>query len=290
MHPLQQRLLECLNLELVGEDLHRGVCEDDRHGRIFGGQVVGQALVAAQRSVEGRRAHSIHAYFLRMGDPALPIDFRVERTREGRAFATRQVLAVQDEEPIFQMIASFMREEEGYEHQATAPPAPDPESLPPLEELVGVRGARLPEGSRHWAGKPRSIDMRHAVVPYYLGGDVGREPMVAWFRTHDPLPDDPDLHRAIIAYTSDMSLNDTAIRAHGHEGPLGAPMMSSLDHAVWFHVDARADEWLLWVCDSPRAAAARGFSRGVIYRQDGVQVATVAQESLMRPMREPSPR
>lgn len=210
----------------------------------------------------------------------------MERTREGRAFATRQVVALQGEKPIFQMLASFMRSEEGYDHQAPAPPAPAPESLPPLEELVGVRGASLPEGSRHWAGKPRSIDMRHAVVPYYLGGEVGSEPMLAWFRAHDALPDDPDLHRAVIAYTTDMSLNDTAIRVHGHDGPLGAPMMSSLDHSVWFHTDARADEWLLWVCESPRAAEARGFSRGAIYRRDGVQVATVAQESLMRPLRE----
>jgi len=283
MQPELATLLERLDLEEIDTDLFRGTSEDDRHGRIFGGQVVAQSLVAASRTVEGRGAHSLHAYFLRAGDPTRPILFRVDRSREGRAFATRQVVALQGGQEILHMIASFQRPEKGYEHQNPMPEAPDPESLPRLGELVRARGDAIPGHTRGWAGKPRSIDMRYAVVPVYLGGEVGRETCLAWFRAPGALPDDPELHRCLIAYATDMSFNDNAIRAHGFDGPLGPPVMASLDHALWFHANARADEWLLFEMDSPRASGARGFSRGAIYSRDGVHVATVAQDSLMRP-------
>lgn len=282
MEALLETLLECLDLEQLDTDLYRGKNEGNRHGRIFGGQAVAQALVAAQRSVEGRAAHSLHGYFLRVGDPSRPVIYRVDRSREGRSFATRQVVALQGSDEIFHMIASFQKPERGYEHQRDMPDAPDPESLPTLEELVAERGERMPEYARGWAGRPRAIDMRYAVVPYSHGGDVGREPAVAWFRAPSKLSDDPDLHRALIAYATDMSFNDSAIRAHGAGTSLGSVMMSSLDHALWFHADARADEWLLWVTESPRASAGRGFTRGAVYRRDGEHAASAAQDSVMR--------
>ncbi len=214
----------------------------------------------------------------------MPIEIRVERVRDGRAFATRRVELRQAGEAILELMASFQRRERGYEHQPPMPEAPDPERLPPLEELFRRQGDRVPEAMRHWVGQPRALDMRFAVVPTYLGGEASRGPALAWFRAPGALPDDPALHRCLLAYATDMSFNDNSIRPHGRDGPLGPPMMASLDHAVWFHADARVDEWLLFEMESPRAAGARGFNVGSVFRRDGVHVASVAQDALLRPL------
>jgi acyl-CoA thioesterase-2 len=276
-------LLECLALEEIDTDLFRGLSEAGRSARIFGGQVIAQSLVAATRSVEGRVVHSLHAYFLRPGDPTRPILFRVDRSREGRAFATRQVVALQGGEEILHLIASFQATEKGYEHQLPMPDVPEPEELTSLQEILeGARRvhSRVSDPSN---GMPRAFDLRFARLPSFLGGESGTEPSLTWFRAPDRLADDADLHRSLLAYATDLTLNDNCVRVHGYGGPLGPPMTASLDHAVWFHADARVDEWLLFAMDSPRASAARGFNRGSIFRRDGLQIASVAQESLMRP-------
>ena len=186
--------------------------------------------------------------------------------------------------PILELMASFQKPEPGYEHQPPMPEAPDPESLPPLEVLFARQGDRVPEATRHWVGKVRALDMRFATIPTYLGGEACTGPGLAWFRAPGVLPDDPALHRCLVAYASDMSFNDSSIRPHGRDGPLGPPMMASLDHAVWFHTDARVDDWLLFQMESPRAAGARGFNLGSIFRRDGAHVASVAQDALLRPL------
>jgi acyl-CoA thioesterase-2 len=283
VNELLSELLDCLALTREGDDRFRGICETSRHGRIFGGQVLGQALMAARLTVDDRPAHSMQAYFLRRGDPEKPIEFFVDRLRDGRSFSARRVLAIQDDRELLSLQASFHAAEPGYEHQDPMPEAPPPESLPAFAELVERMQERFPARSAGWAAKPRSIEMRHTVVPSYLGGEPGREPNLAWFRAEAALPEDPLLHQCLIAYTSDMAFNDNALRAHVGPGEPPLQAMSTVDHAIWFHEPARADEWLLFAQQSPKAARARGFVSGTIYSRDGRLVASVGQDSLMRP-------
>jgi len=283
-----QRLVELLDLEAIDRDLFRGRNEEERKVRLFGGQVAAQALVAAGRTVEGRTAHSLHAYFLRAGDPAVPVVYSVDRIRDGRSFATRRVVAIQQGHAIFNMSVSFQVGEQGYEHQIEMPAAPDPEGMPSWNDEISEAGRR--EGFETWAAIPRPIDMRFAVRPTFLGGAPSREPNLVWMRSVAPLPEDAFLHQCVLTYASDMSLLDNIVRPHGRNGALGPVMMASLDHALWFHEPVQMDQWLLYAQDSPAAARGRGFARGSVFRRDGRLVASVAQEGLLRPVQRPEDR
>ncbi len=280
-----EELLELLELEEIDLNIYRAHNESDRRRRLFGGQVAAQALTAAGRTVEdGRLAHSLHAYFLRPGDPAVPVLYNVDRIRDGRSFTTRRVVAIQRGRAIFNMSVSFHRDEPGYEHQVPMPDAPDPESLPTWQQRVEQMWDRIPEDARAWVPHARPIDMRHVVVPTYLGGEPSAGPNLAWMRIERKLADDPFLHQCLLTYASDISLLDNIVRPHGRSGGLGPLMMASLDHAMWFHQRLRMDDWLLYAQESPVATGARGFARGAIYSRDGRLVASVAQEGLMRPV------
>jgi acyl-CoA thioesterase-2 len=289
MNPLLAELLECLDLETLpsspnGFDRFQARCETSRHGRIFGGQVLGQALMAAGKTTAGRPCHSLQALFLKLGDPTRPIEFEVERLRDGRSFSARRVLARQGEQAIFSLQASFHDEEPGYEHQIPGPKAPDPESVPSAAETVERMREHFPPATADWASKPRAIEIRHSVLPSYLGGKPSLEPDLAWFRAEAELPDDPLLHQCLLAYSSDIGLNDNAYRPHcGPDAP-GLQSMSSVDHSMWFHVPARIDEWVLYYQESPKGAGARGYARGAMYTRDGTLIASMGQDSVMRPL------
>jgi acyl-CoA thioesterase-2 len=276
-------LLDLLHLEEIDTDVYRGRNESGRVQRLFGGQVAAQALVAAGRTAPGRRAHSLHGYFLRPGDPAHRVLYTVDRIRDGRSFTTRCVVAKQRGQAIFNMSVSFQVDESGYEHQLPMPDAPPPESLPTWDELVTKLLDRLPKEVRPWVGGPRAIDLRHVQAPSYLGGEFFEGPSLVWFRVPRRIDDAPLTHQSLLTYASDISLLDNMVRPYGRIGRLGPLMTASLDHALWFHRPFRADEWLLYVQESPAAAGARGFARGMIYTREGRLVASVAQEGLMRP-------
>jgi acyl-CoA thioesterase II len=300
-------LLGILDLEEIDRDLFRGRNESARPGRLFGGQVAAQSLVAAARTVDTLRAHSLHGYFLRPGDPTVPVVFTVDRIRDGKSFVTRRVVARQRGKAIFNMSVSFQAEERGYEHQMAMPDAPDPESLPTREELVRRHFDAIPEADRHWVAQPRPIDVRHVRLPTFFGGkaaepprsepqasEVHRDPSagqtLVWMRVPRPVGDDPALHQRLLAYMSDLTLLDNIVLPHGRNGRLGPVMVASIDHAVWFHRAVRVDDWLLYAQDSPAAAGARGFARGTLYTRAGQLVASVAQEGLLRPVNQPEDR
>lgn len=283
MTDLFDELLSILDLEPIDEDIFRGRNETQRQQRLFGGQVAAQALVAAGRTVEAQSPHSLHAYFLRPGDPGQPVIYTVERIRDGRSFSTRHVKAIQRGKAIFNVSVSFQVAEKGYEHEAAMPEAPAPETLPTWTEHVMTVLDRLPAEVRGWVAKPRPIDMRFVHPPTFLGGQRRSGTSLVWLRTPRPLPDDPFLHQCVLTYATDMSLLDNIVRPHGRNGPLGPLMLASLDHAVWFHRPLRVDGWILYVQDSPVAAGGRGFARGTLYTREGRLVASVAQEGLMRP-------
>ncbi len=277
-------LLGCLDLEPIDLDIFRGRNERERGPRLFGGQVAAQALVAAGRTVEGQAPHSLHAYFLRPGDPTTPVIYRVDRIRDGRSFSTRHVVAIQRGKAIFNVSVSFHVEEKGYEHQIEMPDAPPPESLPSWTEMVTKVLDKLPPEVRSWAPRPRPIDMRFVHPPTFFGGEPRRGTSLVWLRVARPLPDDPFLHQCLLTYASDLSLLDNIVKPHGRSGPLGPLMTASLDHALWFHRPLRVDDWLLYVQDSPAARGGRGLARGSLYTRGGQLVASVAQEGLMRPV------
>jgi acyl-CoA thioesterase-2 len=285
--PGSNGLVDLLALEEIERNIFRGKNETGQRERLFGGQVAAQALAAAGRTVEGRAAHSLHAYFLRPGDPAIPVLYTVDRIRDGQSFTTRRVVAVQHGQAIFNMAVSFQILELGYEHQQLEiPAAPPPESLPTWQE----RASALPAGAFPWVRGDRPIDLRHVEPPTFLGGPPRRGGNLVWFRANGVLPEDPFFHRCVLTYASDMSLLDTVILPHGRSGALGPVMMASLDHVIWFHRDVRADDWLLYAQESPIAAGARGFARGTIFTRAGKLVASVAQEGLMRPTGRPEDR
>lgn len=271
-------LIEILDLERLEVNLFRGVSPDDDRQRVFGGQVAGQALVAAGRTVDGIGVHSLHAYFLRPGDPAVPIIYEVDRTRDGRSFTTRRVKAIQHGQAIFHLQASFHVEEEGFDHQSEMPDVPDPETLPTWAEWAGPLAEKLGP----WAERPKPIDVRHLGPPRWVESSPRAPESFVWIRADGRLPDDPVLHTCVAAYASDLTLLDVSLAPHGRLWLDGTVMMASLDHAMWFHRPFRADEWLLYAQETPNAGGARGFARGQVFTQTGDLVVSVVQEGLIR--------
>jgi acyl-CoA thioesterase-2 len=279
---LVQTLTALLDLEELDTDLYRGARLPGGRGRVFGGQVIGQALQAAQRSVEGKVAHSLHAYFMRAGDAEHPIVFRVTRDFDGRSFATRRVMALQGGQPMLVLAASFQLSEEGLHHQDAMPDVPPPEALGSEAEVQAEMAGELSDPVRKFLAQPRPIEMRPVAPGDWLRSEPRPPVQHSWFRTVAPLPDDPTLHRAVLAYASDMLLLGTSMMPHSVR--LGDPRMqtASLDHALWLHEPFRFDDWLLYTTDSPWAGNGRGFNRGRIFTRDGRLVASVAQEGLIR--------
>ncbi|MFC3581280.1 acyl-CoA thioesterase [Sphingomonas hylomeconis] len=276
-------LCDLLDIEEIDTDLYRGKRGKDGYGRVFGGQVIAQALQAAQRSTDAPKiAHSLHAYFMRPGNEDFPILYRVVRDFEGKSFATRRVIAMQKGQPILNMACSLQIPEQGLHHQDTMPDVPGPDDLKTDTALRAEMVDRIPERFRRNFLKARPIEIR-PVSPRAWLNPVKTEPrQQTWFRIAAPIGDDPALHRAILAYASDMALLGTGTLPHGVNWMTHNLQTASLDHSIWLHEDFRADEWLLYACDSPWAGHARSFNRGQIYAQDGRLVASVAQEGLMR--------
>ena len=279
-------LIALLDVEEIDTDLYRGARAKGGVGRVFGGQVIAQALQAAQRSTEAPKiAHSLHAYFMRAGSEEHPIVYRVVRDFDGKSFATRRVIAMQRGQPILNLAASFQTPEEGYHHQDTMPNVPAPETLPTEAELRARDAVNLPEKQRLAVTRPRPIEIR-PVFPRKWFNPTPAEPIQhSWFRAVAPLPDDPALHRAVLSYASDMALLGTCMLPHGVNWTTPGFQSASLDHAVWLHEPFRADDWLLYATDSPWTGHSRGFNRGRVYAADGRLVASVVQEGLIR-MRE----
>jgi acyl-CoA thioesterase-2 len=275
-------LLEVLDLERLEVNLFRGRSPQTGWPRVFGGQVIGQALVAACRTVETIRPHSLHAYFMLPGDPSVPIIYEVERLRDGRSFATRRVKAIQRGRAIFTLSSSFHVEEEGLSHQIAMPEMPPPEELPGEDVFRNVVLPTLPEPVQAYFRRERPIEIRPVDASRYISAE--RRPPVfhVWIRTTAPLPDDPVLHQCVLAYASDLTLLDSSLATHGRTVFDPAIQGASLDHALWFHRPFRADEWLLYAQDSPSTGGARGFARGSIFTRDGRLIASVAQEGLIR--------
>jgi acyl-CoA thioesterase-2 len=276
-------LIRLLDLEEIEQNHYRATSPSEGWQRVYGGQVLGQALVAASRTVpDDRPAHSLHGYFLRPGDTTHPILYKVDRIRDGASFTTRRVVAIQHGQAIFNMSISFQVVEDGMSHQFPMPDAPAPESLLDERALREQWLAEMPEFRVDGWNQERPIDVR-PIDPVNIFRPGVRPPtQMCWMRCRDRLPDDPRLHQCVLAYLSDWSLLDTATLPHGVSFMQPNAQMASLDHAMWFHRPFRADEWLLYVQDSPSASGARGLNRGLVYTRDGVLVASAAQEGLMR--------
>ncbi|HVA59400.1 MAG TPA: acyl-CoA thioesterase II [Mycobacteriales bacterium] len=274
-------LVALLDLEQIELDIFRGTGPAEARPRVFGGQVAGQALVAAGRTVPADRpVHSLHAYFLRPGDPATPIVYEVDRLRDGRSFTTRRVVAVQHGQPIFNLSASFHHHEPGIEHQVKMPTVADPETLPTMRERLAPYRDRFPT----WWDRPRPIDIRYVGQPPWAPRSADdREPVSqVWMRADGTLPDNPLLHVCAVTYASDMTLLDSALIAHGLSLDQPNVQVASLDHAMWFHRPFRADDWLLYSQSSPSASGARGLAQGQLFARDGRLVVSVVQEGLLR--------
>ncbi|WP_344820309.1 acyl-CoA thioesterase II [Microbacterium soli] len=279
-----RNLLRVLDLDAsearTTEDIFTGISHPMPTGRVYGGQVLAQSLVAAERTLpEERIAHSMHGYFLRPGDATAGITFAVDRIHDGRSFSTRRVQAYQGGVPIFSMISSFQDEDPGVEHaQAMPDDVPAPESLPSDDELIGA----VPTGTGRLLAE-RSADIRHVTGALHLEVAGERVPQQAvWMRMRSPLPDDPRLHRAALAYLSDMTIQESILRRHGITWQTPGLKVASLDHAMWWHRFGRADEWMLYVQHSPSARGGRGLGQGRVYSRDGTLLATVAQEIMVR--------
>jgi acyl-CoA thioesterase II len=277
-----ETLLSILDIETLEVNLFRGLSPQVGWQRVFGGQVIGQALVAACRTVDGRTAHSLHAYFLRPGDPSVPIIYNVDRIRDGKSFTTRRVVAVQHGQPIFSMAASFHREEPGLHHQIKMPDVPPPEALPSEAELKERLIDRLPEPVKVYWQHERPIEIRPVDLSRYLTPESRAPAQQVWIRATGKLSDELPLHQCVLAYASDFTLLDTALVAHGRFIFDPRLMLASLDHAIWFHRSFRADDWLLYAQDSPSSGAGRAFCRGTLFTREGELVASTAQEGLLR--------
>jgi acyl-CoA thioesterase-2 len=277
-------LVQQLALERIEENLFRGASQDLGWGTVYGGQVLGQALSAAVQTVPvDRSAHSLHAYFLRPGDVARPVVYVVDRIRDGKSFTTRRVVAIQNGQPIFNMSASFQVDEHGLEHQDEMPAVPPPESLPTDQERMMSYAARLPSPIRERAQGERPFEVRSddpVDDPFHPAPRPPRR--FLWMRAVSRLPDDPALHRCLLAYISDYSLVLTSLLPHGMTWLTPGMQMASIDHVMWFHEPFRCDEWLLHTIDSPSAHGARGIARGRVFTRDGRLVATTGQEGLIR--------
>jgi acyl-CoA thioesterase-2 len=276
-------LLSILDLEPLEKNLFRGRSPQAGWQRVYGGQVLGQALVAAVRTVDDdRAAHSLHAYFLLAGDPSQPIIYEVERIRDGGSFTTRRVKGIQHGSAMFTMSVSFHKVEGGFEHQEQMPEVPPPEMLPSEQELAEKILSRLPRMIRHYWERERPIEMRPVDISRYLDRKTRIPQQQIWIRANGRLPDCDPLHKCVLAYASDFTLLDTALIAHGKRLFDSNILLASLDHALWFHRPFRADEWLLYVQHSPSASAARGFCRGSVFSREGTLIASVTQEGLIR--------
>ena len=281
-------LVDLLDVEEIDTDLYRGRRSRGGVGRVFGGQVIAQALQAAQRSTDdaGKIAHSLHAYFMRAGSEDHPSIYRVVRDFEGKSFATRRVIAMQRGQPILNMAASFQVPEDGYHHQDAMPDVPPPEELQSEAELRAAESAHVEERFRRQLTRPRPIEIRPVFPRKWLNPTPAEPIQHSWFRVVAPIGDDPAIHRAVVAYASDMALLGTCMLPHGVNWTTPGFQSASLDHALWLHEPIRADQWMLYATDSPWAGHARGMNRGKIFSAEGRLVASVAQEGLIR-MRQP---
>lgn len=278
MHPVLDDLITLLRLERIEENIFRGESRDIGSAQVFGGQVLGQALSAAQHTVEGRVAHSLHAYFLRRGDMEAPIVYEVDRARDGGSFSNRRVVAIQHGRPILNLAASFQGPEPGIEHQASMPDVARPDECKDILEVESDNVQKMPEKMRRHMADKRAFEIRPVV-----SADAREAPMKnVWFRAVDSLPDDSALHQNLLAYVSDYELLGVSTIPHNLPFDKGSVIMASLDHALWFHREVHIDQWLLYAMDSPSASGARGFSRGQLFSEDGELVASTAQEGLVR--------
>ena len=275
-------LVRLMELEPLEVNLFRGVSRDIGTNRVFGGQILAQALLAASRTVQGRTAHSLHAYFLRAGDPAAPVVYDVDHSRDGGSFSARRVIAIQHGRPIFTLAASFQAPEEGLEHQFDMPDVPPPEDVPPMRELPADDFGHMPQSVQRWLDRFGPFEFRavRGVDPYQHAPQPPYKEL--WFKLHGELDPDPHLGRALLAYVSDFHLIGTTTLPHGISWIQGNLMLASLDHAMWFHRDFSLDDWLLYTCDSPSTQGGRGLSRGMIYDRRGRLVASTAQEGVVR--------
>ena len=282
MHPVLDDLITLLKLERIEDNIFRGDSRDIGSPQVFGGQVLGQALSAAQHTVEGRVAHSLHAYFLRRGDMNAPIIYDVDRARDGGSFSNRRVVAIQHGRPILNLAASFQNPEDGLGHQAGMPDVPPPDGLKDLTEVASGVQQNIPMKLRRFMTDKRPFDFR-PVDPVSFDSPEKLAPQkYVWIRAVDRLPDDRALHQNLLAYVSDFELLATSTLPHGLSFTRGNVIMASLDHALWFHRDFRIDDWLLYSMDSPNAAGARGFARGELFTMSGTLVASTTQEGLVR--------
>lgn len=275
-------LLSTLDLETLEENSYRGDSAQKGWRHVFGGLVIAQALMAATRTVQDRKAHSLHCYFLRAGDKEVPIVYDVERIRDGKSFTTRRVVAIQHERPIFFMSASFHKEEPGLSHQIKMPKVPMPEDLPNEDDIKKQFMSTLPPQVQAFWQRERPVDIKFTDFSRFLGKKPLEAKQNIWIRAKGEMPDNEALHKSILCYASDFFLLDTALIAHGRTVFDPSLMMASLDHALWFHKPFRADEWLLYSQDSPSSGGARGFCRGSIFDRQGNLIASVVQEGLIR--------
>ncbi|MDH4107008.1 MAG: acyl-CoA thioesterase II [Gammaproteobacteria bacterium] len=291
MSDVLEDLIQLLRLERIEDNIYRGQSRDIGSAQVFGGQVLGQALSAAHLTVEGRVAHSLHAYFLRRGDMAAPIVYEVDRARDGGSFSVRRVVAIQHGRPIFNMAASFQVPEEGIEHQATMPEVDGPEGLPDVTDIPDGVLQRVPEKMRRFLTGKRPFEFRPVRPVNFVEPEKLPPSKHVWIRAVNRLPDDPALHQNLLAYVSDYELLGTSTLPHGLPFARGTVQMASLDHALWFHRPCRVDEWMLYSFDTPNAGGARGFARGQIFTRSGALAASTAQEGLVRVLGEQqSPR
>ncbi|MET0174144.1 MAG: acyl-CoA thioesterase II [Agrobacterium vaccinii] len=278
-----QNLISTLDLEKLEENLFRGTSPQVGWQRVFGGQVIAQALMAAQRTVaEDRFVHSLHAYFMRPGDPKVPIIYQVDRIRDGASFATRRIVAIQHGHAIFSMSASFQIDEGGFDHQAQIPDVPQPEQLMSEEQMRDAFLAKAPPAIRKYWENKRPIEIRPVSLTHYISKEKLEPHQNVWVRAVGDVPADRHYQAAVLAYLSDMTLLDTSLYAHGTTIFDPAVQAASLDHAMWFHRPCKLDDWLLYTQDSPSASGARGLTRGNLFTRDGILVASMAQEGLIR--------
>lgn len=284
MSAAMQELLDILDLERLEYNLYRGRSPKVTWQRVFGGQVVGQSLVAAQRTVpDDRFVHSLHGYFMLPGDPSIPIVYEVDRIRDGTSFTTRRVVAIQHGRAIFSLEASFQVDEDGLDHQFEMPDGiPAPDQLQNRQELIGNSGIPVPEHIRRYWEHDRPIDMKPVNLEHYISRKKLPPKQQVWVRATGPVPDNRALQAAVLAYLSDMTLLDTATFPHGRAVFDREIQAASLDHSMWFHRPAVLDDWLLYAQDSPSSSGSRGFNRGALYTLDGTLIASVAQEGLIR--------
>jgi acyl-CoA thioesterase-2 len=276
-------LLALLELEPIEENLFRGRSQDLGYRQLFGGQVLGQSLSAASKTVDpARHAHSLHGYFLRPGDASLPVVYTVDRVRDGGSFTTRRVVAIQKGQPIFTLMASFHSEEPGASHQGTMPQVPGPEGLPTDIELLRGHAQRIPERLRQTFLGDKPIEMRPVTAMDPFAPQPAEPVKHVWFRANGDMPEDPQVHRYLLAYASDFNLISTAMLPHGTSILQPNLQIASLDHALWFHGNLRVNDWLLYSMESPWSGNARGLAHGRIFTRDGRLVASTAQEGLIR--------